>query len=336
LTASIVQVLVAENDDLWRELIQAVLQEHGGLRVIAEVPDELAAVRKAQELQPDLIVLDIELPTPGGIEFARQMRDLSPQSKILFVSHVPFADVVQEALRIGNGYVVKTDVGHELLMAVSAVLRGEKFVSSGCPESGDPAKGASGHTAVAVRPERRVEIPRHHEVGFYSSSGNFLDHVTAFIGTALTGGSAAITVATERHRKSLLTRLLACGLDVDDATKQGRYVAVDVADALAMFVVNRMPDPVRFMQAFGKVIVTAAAAACAEHPYVAIFGEGVHLLWAEGNTEAAIKTEELCNQLAAKYDVDILCGYSLDEVQNGMNDHVFQRICAEHSAVYSR
>jgi hypothetical protein len=130
--------------------------------------------------------------------------------------------------------------------------------------------------------------------------------------------------------------LLVYGLDIDAAAKQGRYLAVDAADALAMFMIEGMPDPVRFMQAFGNLILTAARAAGGEHPRVAIFGECVQLLWAEGNAEAAIKMEELGNHLPRKYDVDILCGYSVNDFQNGMNDHVFQRICAEHSAVHSR
>ena len=69
---------------------------------------------------------------------------------------------------------------------------------------------------------------------------------------------------------------------------------------------------------------------------VAVFEECVHLLWAQGNAEAAIQVEKLGNQLAKTYDVDILCGYSLGSVQGGMNSHIFQRICAEHSAVHSR
>jgi hypothetical protein len=65
-------------------------------------------------------------------------------------------------------------------------------------------------------------------------------------------------------------------------------------------------------------------------------GEMCHLLWAQGNAEAAIQVEKLGNQLAKTYDVDILCGYSLGSVQGGMDSRVFERICAEHSAVYSR
>ena len=145
-----------------------------------------------------------------------------------------------------------------------------------------------------------------------------------------------IVVATESHRDSLLSRLQAYGLDIGAAIEQGRYISLDAADTLSTFMLNDMPDPVRFLKLLGNLIATAAKAAKGEQARVAIFGEMCHLLWAQGNAEAAIQVEKLGNQLAKTYDVDILCGYSLGSVQGGMDSHIFQRICAEHSAVHSR
>jgi DNA-binding NarL/FixJ family response regulator len=94
------------------------------LQIIGEVSNGLEEVQKAKELQPDLIALDIGLPWLNGIEAARQIRKLSPESKILFVSQASSVDVVQEAPGTGAyGYVVKTHAGSELLQAVNAVLR---------------------------------------------------------------------------------------------------------------------------------------------------------------------------------------------------------------------
>jgi hypothetical protein len=97
-----------------------------------------------------------------------------------------------------------------------------------------------------------------------------------------------------------------------------------------------VPDPVRFLHVLGNLISTAAKTVKGKQARVAIFGEMCHLLWAQGNVEAAIQVEKLGNQLAETYDVDILCGYSVRNLQGGMDSHIFQRICAEHSAVYSR
>jgi DNA-binding NarL/FixJ family response regulator len=102
------------------------------LHIIGEVRDGLEAVQKAQELKPDLIVLDIGLPRLNGIEAARQIRKFAPESKIIFVTQDSSPQVVQAALGLGTcGYVVKTKAESDLLAAVDAVLEGRKFVSSG-------------------------------------------------------------------------------------------------------------------------------------------------------------------------------------------------------------
>jgi DNA-binding NarL/FixJ family response regulator len=101
------------------------------LQIVCEVSDGQDAVRKAGELHPDLILLDVGLPNLNGIEAARQIRKLSQKSKILFVSQESSADVVQEAFRIGAlGYVVKANAGSDLLPAVEAVCQGKRFVSA--------------------------------------------------------------------------------------------------------------------------------------------------------------------------------------------------------------
>jgi hypothetical protein len=101
-------------------------------------------------------------------------------------------------------------------------------------------------------------------------------------------------------------------------------------------MINGVPDPARFLKLFGDLIVTVAEATKGEQARVAVFGEGVQLLWAQGNAEAAIRIERLTNRIAKTYDVDILCGCCLGTVQGGMDSDVFERICEEHSAVYSR
>jgi DNA-binding NarL/FixJ family response regulator len=125
-----IRVLVIEDFEPFRRLICSTLEGRGDLEVICEVFDGLAAVQKAEELQPDLILLDIGLPTLNGMEAARQIRKLVPEAKILFVSQESSPDVVQEALSLGaRGYVVKTRAGSDLLSAVDAVLLEKQFVS---------------------------------------------------------------------------------------------------------------------------------------------------------------------------------------------------------------
>src|SRR5207253_1624670 len=124
-------ILVVHDYEPWRRFVSTTLQKQPKLQVIGEALDGLEAVQKAQQLQPDLILLDIGLPTLNGIEAARRIREVSPKSKILFVSENRSRDIAEECLRIGAiGYVVKSGAGAELLPALKAALEGRRFLSA--------------------------------------------------------------------------------------------------------------------------------------------------------------------------------------------------------------
>ena len=126
-----VRVLVADDFAPWRKLLHSILQEKPELKVICEVSDGLEAVKNARELQPDLILLDIGLPSLSGIEAAKQIRTIAPNAKILFVSENYSMDIARSTLNAGGcGYVIKSDAGSELLAAIEAVFLGRQFVSA--------------------------------------------------------------------------------------------------------------------------------------------------------------------------------------------------------------
>jgi DNA-binding NarL/FixJ family response regulator len=123
--------LIVDDFADFRRLLRLALQEKGVCQVIAEASDGLEAVQQAEELHPDLILLDIGLPTLNGIEASRRIRKVSPSSKILFVSQEGSEEMVQKVFdELGaDGYLLKLDAA-ELLGAVDAVLQGTQFVSS--------------------------------------------------------------------------------------------------------------------------------------------------------------------------------------------------------------
>jgi DNA-binding NarL/FixJ family response regulator len=126
-----IRVLVVEDFPPFREFISSKLEEMPGFQIIGE-SDGQDAVRQAEALKPDLILLDIGLPTLNGIAAARRIRRLAPASKIIFVSQESSPEVVEETLNLGaRGYVVKTRVASDLIATVEAVLAGRQFVSSG-------------------------------------------------------------------------------------------------------------------------------------------------------------------------------------------------------------
>lgn len=318
-----VRILVVDDYEGWRRQVHLILQARPQWQVIAEAADGQEAIQKAEELKPDLIVLDIGLPKLNGIKAARRVRQLSPSSKIVFLSQNNDLDVVRAALGTGAvGYVWKTDARSELLPAVDAVLRGEQFVSSSL--KGYESTGSSEEKA-----------PHSHEVLFYSNDTVLLDRLTRFIALALKAGNAAVVLATKSHRDSLLQRVKTAGVDIEGALRQGTYISLDAADTLSTIMVNGLPDPLRFFSGIGGVIESAAKAAKSERPRVVVFGEAVALLQAEGNADAAIRFEQLGNDLAKTHDVDILCAYSLSSFEDKEDKHVFQSICAKHSAVYT-
>jgi len=131
LQLSTVRILVVDDFEMFRQFVVEVLRKRPELQVVGEASDGLEALHKAVELRPDLILLDIGLPSLNGIEVARQMRSLVSESKIIFLTQEFSSDVVQEALNLGAlGYVTKSMVLADLFAAVETVLAGMTFVSN--------------------------------------------------------------------------------------------------------------------------------------------------------------------------------------------------------------
>ena len=321
---SLIRVLIVDDFENWRCQIQLLLQARPAWHVIAEASDGSEAVQQAQDLKPDLILLDISLPKLNGIEAARRIRQCSPSSKIIFLSQNNDLDVVRAAVGTGAlGYVLKTDAGRELLPAVDAVLVGKQFFSSS-------VKGHQFSDTSAQKAAHR------HEVQFYSDDALLLDTFARFIAVALKSGRAAIVVITESRSDGLVSRLKAQDLDVDAATQQGTYIQMDVSKTFSTFMVNDMPDSARFCEVAAGLIAAATKAAKQQHHGVVVCGEGTSVLWAEGKADAAIRLEQLWDELGKTLGVDILCGYALNSFHGEKDEDVFQSICAEHSAVCSQ
>lgn len=341
-----IRILVADDFAPWRRFLSSmILLKEPGWHVVCEVSDGAEAVVKAKELKPELILLDLSLPKLNGIEAARQIRKIAPNSKILFLSAFDSIEVVQEALNAGaNGYLAKLDAASELMEAVEAVCQGTQFVSSRIrgrigADADDPQ--TSDKTSrdevrwIQSGSVQEAKFTRCHEVCFYSDDEDLLESVTHFIGAALKFGNAAIVVATKPHQNILIDGLKAHGVDVDTFIQQGACVSLDAAETLSTFMINDWPDASRFLESFKNLIESALRAAKAKHPRVAIFGEAVVLLWAEGKKEAAIRLEQLGNELAKNRKVDILCAYPRSlHIQE--DKHSFRAICAEHSAVHTK
>jgi DNA-binding NarL/FixJ family response regulator len=317
-----IRILLADDRQFLLEKVASLLKLT--FEVVGRVGDGQSLFEAAMSLKPDVLITDISMPVLSGIEAVRNLKESGCTSKVVFLTVHADPVFVRTCLAMGAlGYVLKRRMATDLLPAIETVLAGGQFVSS------DLKEDEVGEGSYAQAPHR-------HEVQFCSDDAVFLDSFTHFIAAALKAGNPALMFVTRSHGDNLLKRLRAEGVDVDAAIQQGTYISLDAADELSTIMVDGLPDPVRFFESMSGLIKAASTAAKAEHPRVAFCGERVGLLWAEGKTDAAIRFEQFCNELAKTHEVDILCAYPFCDFRGEEDERAFKRICAEHSAVHSR
>jgi hypothetical protein len=130
-------------------------------------------------------------------------------------------------------------------------------------------------------------------------------------------------------------RLIAQGIDVCEATKNARLVILDADEALSEFMDAAGPNRERFLLRFGTTVRRAASAAVVNDRRVVVFGEMVAVLWAQKKYDAAIRLEELWNELALTHYFYLCCAYPTSGFQGTLKGEPYARVCAEHSRVVS-
>jgi DNA-binding NarL/FixJ family response regulator len=130
------RILLIDDFAPWRERVRAGLQSRIEWQIVGEASDGPEGVRMAATLRPDLVLLDVGLPQLNGIEVARQIKTLSPQSKILFVSMEISPEIVQTAMESGGtGYLAKARATPQRLStAIESVLGSNTFLDTGVSE----------------------------------------------------------------------------------------------------------------------------------------------------------------------------------------------------------
>jgi PAS domain S-box-containing protein len=172
-----------------------------------------------------------------------------------------------------------------------------------------------------------------HSVQFYEEDSYLLEGLSRFIGAAILAGDAVLIITTKSHRDGLFSRLSSRGLDLKLAMSEGRFLSFDAAEMLTEFMVDGTPDAALFAEAAGNLIAGLASIESGKRRRVAVFGEMVALLWADGQFEAAIQLEQLWNQLARTHSFQLHCAYPLNQFSKQEDGKKILEICAEHSHV---
>lgn len=314
------RVLIADDYEPWRRHVASTLQDSSRWQVVGEADDGQAAIEQAIALYPDLILLDIGLPTLNGIEVARRLLAHDASLRILFVSEHHSLAIVEAALCAGGrGYVCKSDAGRELSRAMEAIVTGGRFIGARLGGRALPRKTND----VAAR---------RHEVVFYADQTRLVDGWAELARTALGAGDGFIVIATDSSRQELRDLLQQRGIDVDRAVRDGRYLALDVSELLSRLLVDGLPNETRFWECAIPLLMGACAAAPRRR--VVACGEAAPMLCAQGKADAAIRLEELWDEACRMFDLDVFCGYLTTNGLEPDAGDVFKRLCAVHTAVH--
>jgi len=307
-----VRTLVVDDFAPIRRMVCSTLEQSSGFHLVGEAQDGLEAVERATELQPDLVLMDIGLPSLNGVQAARRIRDRNPKTKVLFVSHEELSHSIVRAISTVDalGFVHKLHLHRDLPLALKMALEDKHFISG----RADECCGSMDSLGHAIQ--------------FYSSENIFVESLAGFFGTALLQGRAAIAMATAAHLDALARRLAADGLDVEGATRHGTYVPLKVEDLAPKLL---SADREQFLEGIGDFIDGAARRS--KTGGASVGGEFSAVVCSQGHVEAGMRIEQTSNNtIRHRTHVDVLCASPLPG--KPQEDRTFHSLCAEHTTVY--
>jgi signal transduction histidine kinase len=178
---------------------------------------------------------------------------------------------------------------------------------------------------------KKVLTDWHHQVQFYNNDAYLTEVLVRFVRSGLSAGSPVVVIATTEHYENLLEALSQQGFDPNSCIRNNQLICLDARGTLATFMVDGMPAEEAFRRRIGTVLDKVRAGRSDITLYA--FGEMVDLLWRDGNSEAAIRLEQMWNDLAAGSSCSLLCAYAMGNFVGEAHSEGFERMCREHAHV---
>jgi DNA-binding NarL/FixJ family response regulator len=195
------RILIADDHELVRRGLIALLQAHEGWEICGEASDGREAVEKAKQLKPDVVILDVGMPNLNGLAATRQLSRQDPHCKIIVLTITDTDQIVQEALDAGaRGFVLKSDAARDLVSAVEALQRNRMFLT---PRVNDMVLAGfldRGHRASHGEPPELPKLtPREGEVIQLLAEGKSSKEVASLLNLS--------TKTAETHRSNIMRKL---------------------------------------------------------------------------------------------------------------------------------
>ncbi len=192
------RILIADDHEIVRHGLRALIDNHPGWQVCAEATDGRDAVDKARELLPELALLDVGMPQLNGLDAARQILDFAPETRILILTMHESEQIVREVLEVGaRGFLLKSDAARDLVSAIEALRRRTTFFTSSVAEM--VLNGYLDRNGVAHRPPKDRLTPREREVVQLLAEGKSSKEVAVVLNLSVK--------TAETHRTNVMRKL---------------------------------------------------------------------------------------------------------------------------------
>lgn len=193
-----IRILLADDHDITRLGIREMLSGYEGLDVCGEASNGREAVKLAEELKPDIVLLDIDMPELSGIEATRQIKKILPDTEVLIYTMHDAEQLIRRALVAGaRGFVLKSDIYNKLIEAIEALSRHKPFLNIKASETvlESFVKSATEFEEDAVLTDREREIVQ------LLAEGKSNKEIAATLGISIR--------TVETHRRAIMNKLKA-------------------------------------------------------------------------------------------------------------------------------